>query len=220
MKSSIKKIISAILIVAMLSLTLVPAMAEGGQGDFIVNPDYPISYEDVSAALNQIMALEEFISVDNGRFVFDMQRARDRGIDQELLNGQQAWLDSINQMAEAGEVVINNDLSIISNEGESACGHWYSCGGGRSTSISYHWWGYSRYACDCETNRMINDFNSVAAIAAGLTMLTKYFGVSAVPFGLSSAYFWLLSSRLGANNHGRGVYIGMTWILAFNIDPQ
>lgn len=221
MKSSIKKIISAILIVAMLSLTLVPAMAEGGQGDFIVNPDYPISYEDASAVINKIMALEEFISVDNGRFVFDMQRARERRIDQELLDGQQAWLDSINQLAEAGEVVINSDLSIISDECESACGHWYSCGGGSSTSISYHWWGYSRYACDCETNRMINDFNTVAAGAAGLAVFATYFGlVGAAPCGLASSYFWLLSSRLGANNHGRGVHINMTWILVFSISPQ
>ena len=68
---------------------------------------------------------------------------------------------------------------------------------------------------------MSSDFNSCASVAAGIGAVGAYFGgIGAVPGGLSSAYFWLLASRLDANNHGRGVYIEMTWALVFDITPQ
>ncbi|MFV0504910.1 MAG: hypothetical protein ACK5LT_13240 [Lachnospirales bacterium] len=99
--------------------------------------------------------------------------------------------------------------------------HWYSCGGGLNTDTVEHWWGYARYACDCETNRMSADFNSCASVAVGVAVTGAYFGpITAVPGGLASSYWWLLSSRLDANNQGNGVYAEMTWVLAFDITPQ
>ncbi|MBR5947248.1 MAG: hypothetical protein IKZ82_01205 [Clostridia bacterium] len=229
MKSTIKKIISVLLTVTILSLTIMPAMAEGGQGDFIVNPNYPISYEDASDVIDQIMALEEFITVDNGRFVFDMQRARERRIDQQLLDGQQAWLDSINQLAEAGEVVINSDLSIISDEGESACGHWYSCGGGFSSGARTHWWGLSRDYCDCGAQQLVGQLHTFRTIVGGGAALSAVSFLTAVFPGAASlaihlticaSYIDLLATRIDANNHGRGVCVNLTWIAIFKIDAH
>lgn len=68
---------------------------------------------------------------------------------------------------------------------------------------------------------MAADFNSVSSVAAGLAVVSMWFGgASSVPADLTSAYFWLLASRLDANNFGRGVYIEMTWLLVFDITPQ
>ena len=137
------------------------------------------------------------------------------------MKGQTSYLNTLNSQATNGEIAIANDLSITSFTPISRAGHWASCGGGKNTDVTHHWWGYSRYACDCETNRMSADFNSCASVAAGVGVIGSYFGaVGAIPGGISSAYWWLLASRLDANNHGNGVYVEMTWVLAFDITPQ
>lgn len=105
--------------------------------------------------------------------------------------------------------------------GSYRSGHAYNCGGGTNTSSNYHWWGYSRYACDCETNRMSDDFSSASSIAAGAAVVGAYFGpIGAIPGGITGAYWSLIASRLDANNRGHGVYIEMTWALFFDITPQ
>lgn len=187
-------------------------------------------YNDIST-LNitkaDILALEKYISVNKkGFFEINKKQAKADGIDDFLLNGQENYLNHINSLIKTGELKANENLEIKSNIKRSnvsalSSGHWWSWGGGLNTDVSYHWWGYSRYACDCETQRMSADFNTCASVGAGIAVVAAYFGaIPAIPPGLSSAYWWLLASRLDANNHGRGVYIEMTWVLVFDITPQ
>ena len=73
-------------------------------------------------------------------------------------------------------------------------------------------------SCLCGGCR-ITPFADFTIVAAGV--VGAYFGaVGAIPGGVSSAYWWLLASRLDANNHGHGVYVEMTWVLVFDITPQ
>jgi hypothetical protein len=184
------------------------------------------AYSDIGTLTftkDDILTLEKYISVNKkGFFEIDKKQAKADGVNNSLLNGQEDYLKHINSLIKTGELTANESLEIESNNTLALrSGHWWSCGGGMNTSVSYHWWGYSRYACDCETQRMSADFNSCASVGSGITLVAAYFGaVPAIPPGLSSAYFWLLSSRLDANNHGRGVYVEMTWLLVFNITPQ
>ncbi|MBR5718204.1 MAG: hypothetical protein IKX16_04225 [Clostridia bacterium] len=181
-------------------------------------------------SVKDVKRLEPYIYIDNGHYAIDTYEAINAGFDLHLIEYQQTAFDYINAKADAKEIQINNDLSFTTvvveshkthHQFDNKAGHWYNCGGGRNTSTTNYWWGYARYACDCETNRMVADFNSCASVAAGAGVLGSYFGfVGALPGGLSSAYWWLLASRLDANNHGRGVYVEMTWILAFDITPQ
>ena len=178
-----------------------------------------------SFSVDEVKALEPFVSIREGQFVLDREKALACGIDADLIDGQEVYFNYLNSQARNGKIIINKDLSITSAaenvSPKASSGHWSSCGGGRNTSTTNYWWGYARYACDCETRRMSSDFNSCASVAAGIGVVGAYFGgIGAVPGGLSSAYFWLLASRLDANNHGRGVYIEMTWALVFDITPQ
>lgn len=173
--------------------------------------------------VDDVKALEPYISVENGQFVFDTQSALADNVDTELINGQTAYLATLNSRANSGTIVINEDLSIDAPMAmaETRARHWENCGGGRNTNVTEYWWGYTRYACDCETNRMSADFNSCASVAGGVGIVGAYFGpIGALPGGLACSYWWLLASRLDANNHGRGVYVEMTWALAFDITPQ
>jgi len=53
-----------------------------------------------------------------------------------------------------------------------------------------------------------SDFAGVSAVSTGIAVIAAYFGaVSAIPPGLTAAYFALLSSRIAANNaKGTGIY--------------
>lgn len=182
------------------------------------------SKQTISFTSEDVFALEKYISVDeDGYFEIDEKAAKKDGINTELVNGQKKYFKELNSMIKEGKLQADKNLEIVSlNEDTSLmASHWYSCGGGRTTSVAYHWWGYSRYTCDCLTQQIAADFNSCASVAGGVGVIGAYFGpIGALPGGLSCSYWWLLASRLDANNHGRGVYIEMTWVLAFNITPQ
>lgn len=206
-----KKFVSIFLALVMVMGLSVTAFAQ--------TTDVPASEYTV----DDVKALEPYISVVDGLFVFDTESAIADNVDTELINGQSAYLAALNSKATNGIITINDDLSIEkpSTMVQSRAGHWENCGGGLNTNTTEYWWGYARYACDCETNRMSADFNSCASVAAGIGVAGIYFGpIVSVPGGLASGYWWLLASRLDANNHGKGVYVEMTWALVFDITPQ
>lgn len=206
-KKAIGFLLSAVMILSM-SVTIF------AQTPVYETPDKEYTVEDVKA-------LEPYISVENGHFVFDAESAVANNVDLELINGQTFYLDLLNARADEGSITINNDLSIDAPKTIAATGHWDNCGGGLNTDVTEYWWGYSRYACDCQTNRISSDFSTCSSAAAALGILGGYFGfVGTLPGGLTSAYWWLLSSRLNANNHGKGVYIELTRALVFDITPQ
>ncbi len=172
----------------------------------------------------EILTLEKYIYLNQeGLFELNKKQAKNDGIKDSLLNGQQEYFYHINSLIKNGEITVGENLVIYNNsrKATATASHWPSCGGGVTTNSEYHWWGYSRYTCDCLTQDISSDLNSVAGVAAGITLIAACFGpIPALPPGLTSAYFWVLASRLDANNHGRGVYIEMTWALAFDITPQ
>lgn len=109
-----------------------------------------------------ILTLEKYVSVNKkGFFELDKKQAKDDGIDDSLLDGQQDYFNYLNSLIKKGEITANENLEIRNNNTKVTASHWASCGGGLNTSVTYYWWGYSRYACDCETQRMSADFNSV-----------------------------------------------------------
>lgn len=92
---------------------------------------------------------------------------------------------------------------------------------GKNTSLAYHWWGVSRYMNNCKANVFAADMASVAAgySGAGLVAAIWFPGVG-VAGGIIASYAGLMSARVYANNHGSGVYVGITYAGFFNIEPQ
>lgn len=206
-------------------------------GVFAGSTEQELAYSKVTKNFTKqdILSLEKYISVNKkGIFKLDKKSARKDNIDIELLNGQESYLTYLNSLILDGKIKADSNLNITnvsttSNSREDAnilfqansSSHWPSCGGGISTEVAYHWWGYSRYLCDCQSQELAADLNSVASVGAGITVIAAYFGgLPAIPPGLASAYFWFFASRIDANNHGNGIYVEVTWVLAFDITPQ
>ena len=84
-----------------------------------------------------------------------------------------------------------------------------------------------RYANYCESKRIVSGLNTAAAAgtmvggaAGAVAIVFPLAGVVAGGAAFDAGYWWLVATRIDANNHGRGVYIEMTWALLFDITPQ
>ncbi|MCM3705837.1 MULTISPECIES: hypothetical protein [Cytobacillus] len=173
-----------------------------------------------------VMALESYISVKNGLFKFDSSSAKKDGHDQELVKMQEDYLSDLNKEIENGKLKAKSNLEIVELEPVVAEGSGdfsvmaASCPG-KSTDIAHHWWGVSRYMNDCEANRFSADMASVAAgyTGAGIVAAIWFPGVG-VAGGVIASYAALMSARVAANNYGSGVYMGITYVGFFNVEPQ
>lgn len=182
---------------------------------------------------SQIMQLEPYITAENGFYEFDIEKAIEDGFSEELVYGQKAYLDKLNNEVKQGNITVSSDLKITTyadvNEStifSNTPVPFRRCPG-RNTSIEYHWWGYFRYANYCESRRIVSDLNTAAATgtmvggaAGAISIVFPLAGVVAGGVAFDAGYWWLVATRIDANNHGRGVHIAMTWALVFDITPQ
>jgi len=78
-----------------------------------------------------------------------------------------------------------------------------------------------RVLCNCHTTNFANGLRNAANWRTGIAVIALF--ISPAFAGATAAgnlYFYLLASRLDANNRGRGVIADTTWALVFNITPQ
>lgn len=130
--------------------------------------------------------------------------------DKYSLEELQKHFDYLNTLSEAGDITINNDLSIQKNSISTMAvyGKW-----------TYHWWGYDRKFTNSQADDYVDDLVTAAAgatIVAGLgSAFPPVSGIATVQAG----YWALLAVRVDANNEGNGVYVAVTWALIFDVEP-
>ncbi len=59
-----------------------------------------------------------------------------------------------------------------------------------------------------------------ARIAVVFPVTAEVAGIIAAGAAFDAGYWWLLATRIGANNNGNGAIINMTHVLVFDIAPQ
>ncbi|EMI15010.1 surface antigen [Bacillus stratosphericus LAMA 585] len=170
-----------------------------------------------------VMALEKYIKVFNGKFSFNKEEAYSDGVDLTLIEGQITFLNQLNSEIEAGILKVEDDLSIIrlkDKEQVSPDMQTLACKG-KTTKSKDYWWGFTQKLNSCDTNKFAADLGSAGTIAGGGALLLTWFGFwPALPAGLGSAYFHLMGSRASANNNGKGINMKIWWTLAYKFSPQ
>lgn len=179
---------------------------------------------------DQFKAMEVYMSVNEntGKIVFDYNSAKKQNL--QLAKETLLLINRANEQVESGDVAVGKNYELVGKttyEGHdtiyvmaSSFNHAYNCGGGINKATKF-WWGYSRWACDCESNKISADLNSMAAGETAAGALVALLWVPAgVVVGIDAAYWWYLASRIDANNRGRGVVIDVTWAKVFNINTQ
>lgn len=229
----LRKILIAALLTVFSFSTVTTASAQSYEPSVIENIN--VNVNDVKEyTFDDILALEPYVHVEDGLLILDENSASDAGIDYELIQGQQEYFNYLNQQVKTNAISVSQDLTIQDLSDDSNV---YqnnspmllakaSCKG-KTTSPESFWWGYRTKLNSCDTKKAISDANTVGASAgittAGLGGLGAWFPVflaAGVVTGLTSSYFWLLATRLDANNNGSGVIVDMTWATAFDIEPQ
>lgn len=217
-----KKIISLMLSLTMIFTMSVSAMAAETMQD-IDNQTY-----EVTASMEDVLALEPFvIRNQDGTLSLDVDAAEANGENETAIEALNQHFAVINEQILSGEISTDEDLNIINGE------HLFKthrCSRGTNSYTTY-WWGYQRYACNCESDRIVSDLNTWAAggtmtggAAAGIAIVfpvtAAVAGVIAAGAAFDAGYWWLLATRIDANNEGNGTIINMTHVLIFDIEPQ
>lgn len=126
------------------------------------------------------------------------------------LDELQEHFNQLNELAQQNVIVMNTDLTIDKTAMtiSTVYGTW-----------TYYWWGYDRYFNNAQTYQAIDYYNTVAAGGAMVTGATAFLPPVAAFTGTTSGYFWLLATRMSANNNGNGVYAKVSWLAVFDIVP-
>lgn len=218
-KMSIRNLIRKIFCLSLV-ITMIFSMTSNAFAKEIDTKEFNVFSKD------EVMQLKPYIKVESGLYKFDSYKAIKDGYNSDMVEGQKLYLENLNNEAKLGNIFITSDLEIITKNNRSLQNMYRSCPG-KSTGIKQYWWGYSRYANDCESKRIVSDLNTAAAAgtmaggAAGMASLI-FPGAAIVAGGAAfdAGYWWLVATRIDANNKGKGVYIEMTWALLFDITPQ
>lgn len=213
-----KKVISMFLAFVMIFSMGVTAMAAE-----------PVEVADeLSATMDDVLALEPFVVRNqDGTLTLDADAAEASGKNSSAIEALSQHFAVINTQILSGEISTDENLNIINGEHLIRS---HRCSRGVNSYTTY-WWGYQRYACDCESDRIVSDLNTWAAggtmtggAAAGVAIV---FPVTAAVAGaivagaaFDAGYWWLLATRIDANNEGYGTIINMTHVLVFDIEPQ
>lgn len=80
-------------------------------------------------------------------------------------------------------------------------------------------WGYDRKFNNSQAKDLSDYAASVAGGAGIVTGISAWFPPVAAIAGVQTGYWSLVAARVNANNKGKGVYVGVTWVAVFNIKP-
>ncbi|MGX7132993.1 hypothetical protein ACWOB3_10965 [Enterococcus songbeiensis] len=157
-----------------------------------------------------IEAIKPYVSVNNGHIQLNgtfSKEFSDKNQLPKLLN----WFSYLNDQVDKGNFEIQSDLSIIDYTPTPRSGTY-----GKWTN---HWWGQDRKFTSSEASRFAADINSVAAGWTAATALGFWIPQTLLVSIPASAFNSLVANRILANDYGNGVYVGITWVGAFNVEP-
>lgn len=167
------------------------------------------NYDITNSKENYLKEVRPYVYVSDGRIYL---KSTSPFIYNELqLDKLQDHFDVLNSMVENKEIIINDDLSII-NRGITpfaTYGSW-----------TFTWWGAERLYTNTQAETLainIGSFSHAGVVSA--TQLAPYFPVYAIPLAVTGGYLSLLANRIRANNQGNGVYLGITYVAVFNVEP-
>ncbi|WP_399628596.1 hypothetical protein [Sporosarcina sp. SG10008] len=152
---------------------------------------------------------------DQGLLYVDNNIPRDVYIENNVEELEKQF-ERINTQVRSGQLTINDDLSITSNQMTTFASKGY-------TSEKF-WWGEKATYTNAQTKAAVKSTNAAgfdtALIGAG-TLFLPFFGVGfAAVSGVTSAYLFNLANDMDNANKGRGIILNMTWALVYTTESR
>lgn len=213
-----EKMVSSLLIIV---LTVMAPMVS-----YTKSSAQEVQQVETEFSAQDVSNLEAYVSVEDGHFYLDENAAQADGVNPNLITQQKAVFQRFNTLADQGKIIILNDLSIQSKNGETVAenfneasegqknGECEVCHHGINDSAKYYWWGAQSYYCDCEARKAREEFRR--GVATGTTAILLG-GLGAIAY---AAYCGALSNSFLNSNHGNGVIFNWYWTMCYNVDPQ
>ena len=191
----------------------------------LFSPSYSYANENTNTSESSIDNSSNSLEIEQTKMIQEVEpyvQLTKRGtiqlknVPQELyekynLDLLQAHFEKLNNAVKNDEITINKDLSITDNSMSTLAavyGSW-----------TYHWWGYDRKFNNSQAKAFVDYCYTVAAGATIVTGVGAFFPPVAAIGGVQAGYWALVATRVNANNNGKGVYIGVTWVAVFNVEP-
>lgn len=200
MKKSLISILTLMLALGGVS----PSLASAVKGDnVVVDPENQLVRVDQKTLIQEV---EQYVEVlDDG--TISLKDVPTEIYEKYSLGLLEERFVDLNSRVATEEISISEDLTITSDsvQANAVYGSW-----------TEHWWGYDR---KFNNSQAISFSNYCLTVAGGAVIVGGYFPPVAALGGITGGYFAIVSARINENNKGNGVYIGVTWVAVFNIEP-
>ncbi|MGN4447664.1 hypothetical protein ACTFOB_22675 [Bacillus cereus group sp. MYBK79-1] len=164
---------------------------------------------------NMIKTVEQYVELkEDGKIGFTQFVPQD--VYQKFeLDKLQEHFNFLNSQVELNTITINPDLTItnVTPAGPVAYAAVYG-------SWTYNWWGYERKFNNSQAKTYVSELNTVASTGTIVgTLASRVMPIIGMGVAVTGGYYALLAARVDANNKGKGVYVGITWAIVFNVNP-
>lgn len=188
-----------------------------------------VSYENESSDMTAfIEKADDYVEVNNeGLIELNLPDNIVKMIDSDEYENILQGIDEINSEVKSGQVVVTDNGTIYDISDDELVVQ-----GGNVDKVVKHWWGFTRYANNKNSKKLVkklnSDASSISIIATGsgavalipLPATTLPAGAAAAASGLSAAWMTRLACLIDQKNKGKGVKITLTWCMIYTVKGQ
>lgn len=188
----------------------------GHNGDF--NDFNSFEYMNDNGEFEAMIAeLEQFIHVEDGRFVFDsvpfnVQAKYGFDLVQAIFEGA----ESLNDQADEGRFKILDDLNVIDLNASPASRN-------NINRTIQHWWGVEQWMNTLRAEQFANAMVNVSNAYAGAAILGKFIPGVPIIGGVAAIWYRNMGSNVRSRNtqsKGRGVVVNLHWGFTYTTRVQ
>lgn len=199
-----------------------PMLAKANSEFFeVVNNEEMTNHKELSAEEFEhlIEILEQYLYVEDGHFKFNIAeipfyqfQSYEQGVVNQLVNS----VEVVNELADKGEVVINEDLSVVDTNIINVRGG--------STYKENYWWGIRNYYSTTAAKNKITQVRNMAIAQGTAAGISGLFGFlpGAITGAIGSAWGNMLANSMENKNNqtNRGIIVDINWAAIYSVSIQ
>lgn len=166
-----------------------------------------------------IQTLEQYLYVEDGHFKFDVAKIpfhQFENHDLTIVNQLIGSVEVVNELSDEGEVVINEDLSVIDTNNIQVRGG--------STYQENHWWGIRNYYSTTSAKDKITQVRNMSLAQGAAAAISGAFGFAPGAITATIGATWgamLANSMENKNNQtNRGIVVDINWAAIYSVSIQ
>lgn len=209
------KFISTIVLSSIIATSLIPSVSSMASVKRDVNTPAVVQQNQESSEA-MINTVKQFVKVNNDGFITLSAKTPRDMYDKYNLNGLNAHFNKLNEQVRAGNIIINNDLSIIELNHQVKAGRNYT---------KVHWWGNEIGYSHASARKAITSLQNVAIGAGTVAGVGGALGniLVAIGGGITAGYCGMMANSMQSvndSNGQRGIVVDVNWAAIYTVYSQ